>query len=131
LNENDYYKYMEFVIFSSYLVFTFLAIQIWCLWKDIDKTNLKMMTFISESFFRKNCIYVFLFSIFFMIRQFSEAITLPNASLFFEFFDMLAFVSIVLFAKQWYFALKTCPNKKSLPLELTKMGSKREESYRL
>ncbi len=89
------------------------------MWKDIDKADVKIMTFINEPFFRKNCIYVFSFSIFFMIRQFSDAITLPNADLYMEFFDMLAFVSIVLFANQWYIALKTCPHKKSLPEELT------------
>ena len=107
---------MEFVAFSSYLVFIFLAIQIWYLWKDIDKTNLEIMTFINESFFRKNCIYVFSFSIFFMVHQFSNDPS--NPGLIFEFFDMLAFVSIVLFAYQWYVALRSCPNKKSLPNEL-------------
>ncbi len=119
LNENDIYKFMEFIIFLSYLTFIFLSVQIWYLWKDIDKTDLKLMTFFSESFFKKNCFYVFSFSIFFIIRQFSDAITLPNAGLYLKFFDMLAFVSIVLFAKQWYTALKTCTHKKSLPMELT------------
>ncbi len=119
MNENDIYKYMEFIIFSCYLIFTFLAVQIWYLWKDIDKTDLKIMTFFSESFFKKNCFYVFSFSIFFMIREFSDAIILPNAGLYLKFFDMLAFVSIVLFAKQWHIALKTCTHKKSLPEELT------------
>ncbi len=119
LSEYNIHKFMEFIIASLYLIFTFLAIQIWYLWKDINRADLKIMTFINESFFKKNCFYVFSFSIFFLIRQFADAIILPNADLYLEFFDMLAFVSIVLFAKQWYNALKACPHKKSLPKELT------------
>ncbi len=112
------YKLMEFLIFSSYLILIFLSIQIWFMWKDIDKNELEIKTFINESFFKKNCFYVFSFSIFFMIPEFFEGEGAPN-SIFFEVFEMLGFMSIVLFAYDWYNVLKTCASKKSLPLELT------------
>jgi ABC-type anion transport system duplicated permease subunit len=37
----------------------------------------------------------------------------------FEFLEMLALISLVLFARDWYTVLKTCAHKKSLPQELT------------
>lgn len=119
MNEYAINKYIEFIIFSLYLIFIFLAIQIWLLWKDIDKKELKITTFINESFFKKNCAYVFSFSMFFLIHEFLEGITLPNAMIYFEFFEILALISLVLFAYEWYGVLKACTRKKSLPRELT------------
>lgn len=110
---------MEFIIFSLYLIFIFLSIQIWLTWRDVDKNELKINTFVSESFFKKNYAYVFSFSMFFMIHEFLEGITLTNATLYFEFFEILALITLVLFAYDWYGVLKTCTHRKSLPQELT------------
>ncbi len=118
MNEYNIYKYIEFIIFISYLVFIFLSIQIWLLWKDIDKTDLNIRSFVTDFFFKRNFVYVFSFSIFFMIHEFLEAFALPNAMLYFEFFEMLALFSLLLFAYDWYSVLKTCANKRSLPQEL-------------
>ncbi len=118
VDEDIIYKFMEFIIFSSYLIFIFLSVQIWYLWKDIDKKELKLHTFINEDFYIKNCVYVFFFTLLFMIHEFYDEITMHNLILYFKFFDMLAFVSVSLFAYHWYNALKTCPNRKSLPREL-------------
>ncbi len=104
------YDIREFIIFSLYLIFIFLAVQIWLLWKDVDKNELKI-SFSSESFFKKNCAYVFSFSVFFMIHKFVESAS------FFEFFEILALISLVLFANQWYGMLRTCTHKKP-PREL-------------
>jgi hypothetical protein len=101
------------------LVFIFLAVQIWLLWRDIDKSELKITTFVNESFFKKNCAYVFSFSIFFILHEFFEGITLPGAVLYFEFFEVLALVSLVLFAYGWYGVLKAGTRKKPLHRELT------------
>ncbi len=119
MNEFTLYKFLEFVIFSLYLVFVFLAIQIWFLWKDLDKDELKLNVFINESFFKKNCIYVFSFSVFFMIHEFLEGSGLPNSMIYFEFLEMLGFFCIVLFAYDWYVVLRSSVIKKPLPLELT------------
>ncbi len=119
MNEFTTYKIIEFIIFSLYLIFIFLAIQIWFLWKDIDKNELKVTTFINESFFKKNCFYVFSFTVFFIIHELLEGTGLPNAAVYFEFLEMLGFSSIVLLTYDWYSILKTATNKKSLPLELT------------
>lgn len=119
MNAYDIYKYIEFIIFSLYLVFIFISIQILFLWKDIDKKKLQIKNFINDSFFKKNFIYVFLFGLFFLIHEFFEGLNLPDSMIFFEFLEMLALISLVLFARDWYAVLKTCAHKKSLPQELT------------
>jgi len=119
LNEYDIYKIIEFIIFSLYLAFIFLSIHIWLLWRDIDKNKLNVKVFVSEPFFKKNCLYVLSFSVFFMIHEIIEGTSLPNAMVYFEFFEMLGFISIVLFSYDWYAILKTSASKKSLPQELT------------
>ena len=121
MNAYDIYKLIEFVIFSLYLIFIFLSIQIWFLWKDIDKEKLQIKTFVNEPFFKRNCIYVLFFTIFFIIHEFIEGTNIPNAVIYFEFFEMLGFISIALFSYEWYAMVKTCAYKKSLPQELTNL----------
>lgn len=121
MNEYNIYKYMEFLIFALYLVFIFLAIQIWFLWKDIDREKLQIKTLVNESFFKRNFIYVLSFSVFFMVHEAIEGTSLPNAMIYFEFFETLALISLVLFARNWYAVLKACAYKKSLPCELTNL----------
>ena len=111
------YDVIEFMIFSLYLIFVFLSVQIWLLWKDVDKNELKV-SFASESFFKKNCAYVFSFSVFFMVHKFVEGTSMVS----FGFFEMLALASLVLFAHQWYGMLKTCTHKRSMPGELTRFS---------
>ena len=117
--EYDILEYINFILFPLYLIFIFLSIQIWLLWKDIDKNELEIKTFIDEPFFKKNFTYMFSFSIFFMIHEFSGGTTLPNALVYSEFSGMLALISLVLFAYEWYGMLRTIAPKKSLPRELT------------
>lgn len=112
MSDYDISKYIEFITFSSYLIFIFLSVQIWLLWKDADKNELKL-GFVSEAFFRKNCAYLFSFSLFSMVHFFEEA----ASSTFYNVLEMLAIVSLVLFAYSWHNALKACA-KKSLPGEL-------------
>ncbi len=107
------------MIFTIYLIFLFLSIQIWFLFRDIDKDKLKPEIFVNESFFKKNFAYVFLVSIFFMIHEFLEGTNLPAAQLFFEFFEMLAILCLSLFAYEWYRILKAYSNKTSLLQELS------------
>lgn len=110
---------MEFFIFTLYLIFIFLLVQIWFLWKDVEKNEVILKSFVSESFFRKNCIYIFLFSAFFMVHEFIEAFNLPNTIIYFEFFEMMAILTLVLFAHNWHIALRSCVHKKSTLYELT------------
>ncbi len=118
MDRYNIYGFIDFIIASSYLIFIFLSIQIWFLWKDIDKNELKLKKFFSDTFFKKNCIYLFSFSIFFITHKFFEEISLPNSMIYHQFFEMLSLISILLFTYQWYTALKTCASKKSLPQEL-------------
>jgi len=113
---NDYtlYKYMEFFIFLIYLIFIYILVQIWFLWKDIEKNDLFLRSLVKESFFRKNCVYVFLFSSFFIIHEFFEGLEIPNSMIFFEFLEMMAILTLLLFAYNWYAALKPFANKKSM-----------------
>ena len=119
MNEYTIYKYMEFFIFSIYLIFIYLFVQIWFLWKDIEKNEFFLKSLTKESFFRKNCVYVFLFSSFFIMHEFFEGLNLegfkiPNSILFFEFLEMIAIVTLFLFAYNWYIALKPFAKKKKL-----------------
>jgi hypothetical protein len=94
-----------------------LIIQIWFLWNDLDKNELKVKI-VSDSFFKRICIYVFLASIFFMIHEVTEGTSLPNAAVYFEFFELVAYISILLFTYEWFLILKVSTNKRSLPQEL-------------
>src|SRR5659263_494786 len=85
------YGIIDYIIFPLYLIFVFLSIQIWFLWKDIDKEKFKFRLLVSQSFFRKNSVYVFSFSTFFMLREFEFIETYSGI------FDMMALISIVLF----------------------------------
>lgn len=105
------YTVVEYVVFALYLVFIFLSVQIWFLWKDINKDKLELRHFASESFFRKNSIYVFSFSTFLLIRDFEF---INEAS---GIFDMMALISILLFTYSWYSTLKPYANRKTLPRE--------------
>lgn len=118
LDQFTLYKFIEFLIFSLYLVFIFLSIQIWFLWKDVNKDEFKINAFINESFFKKNCIYVFSFSVFFMGHEILEGTSLPNAFIYFELLEMMGFGCIVLFAYDWYSALRLSVHKKTHPHEL-------------
>lgn len=115
----DVYSIIESVIFLLYLVFIFLSIQTWLLWRDIDKNKLKEKTFLDDSFFNKSIFYIFSLGMFFMLHEFIEGTDLPNAAIYFEFFEMLALSSLVSFAYVWYAVLRTCADKTSLLQELT------------
>lgn len=108
------YRVIEYVIFSLYLVFVFLSVQICLLWKDINKNELKFKCIADETFFLKNSFYIFSFSSFFLIREF-EFIN----DIYSVFFDMMALISIVLFTYNWYSTLKPYANRKFLPREFT------------
>ena len=114
MNEYTLYKYMEFFIISAYLIFIYLLVQIWFLWKDIEKNDLFLKSLVQESFFRKNCLYVFLFSSFFIIHEFLEGLEIPNTMVFFEFLEIIAIIILVLFAHNWYKTLKPFAKKKKL-----------------
>ncbi len=114
--DTDYYIYAEPFIVSLYLIFIFLSIQIWFLWKDIDKNELKIKSFFTDSFFKKNCIYVYIFSVFFIIHGFFDKATTPVEYL--KLLGVLTLISLVMFTYDWYSILRTCVSKKSLPKEL-------------
>ncbi len=124
MNEYTLYKYLELLIIPSYLILIFLFVQIWLLWKNIDKSELVLKSLVNEHFFKKNCIYVFFFSIFFMIHEILEGTTLPDKAVFFEFFELLSLIFLVLFAYNWRGVLRSCVSKKDLPIELTNPSEK-------
>ncbi len=105
------YMVIEYVVFTLYLVFIFLSVQIWFLWKDINKDKLEFRHFSTESFFKKNSIYVFSFSSLLIIREFEF---INDA---YGIFDILALISILLFTYSWYSTLKPYANRKTLPRE--------------
>jgi hypothetical protein len=104
LDKISIYKYIEFIIFMLYLIFIFISIQIWMMWKDIDKDEWKSI--VEESFLKKNLILIFSATIFFIIHEFLESSAIPNAQVIFEFSEVLALVSLVGLFHFWYNVLK-------------------------
>jgi hypothetical protein len=125
INEYTIYKYIEFSIFALYLVLIFLFVQIWFSWKDIDKKELMLKSIVDESFFKKNCVYIFLFTFLPLVHEILEGTSIPNIIVFLEFFEFLALIALVLFVYNWYNVLKTCANKKSFLKELA--GSSKDQ----
>lgn len=114
--ETNYYIYVEPFIISLYLVFIFLSVQIWFLWKDIDKSELDLKSFFNDSFFTRNCIYVYSFSTFFFIHGFFYETTVPDV--YFNALEVLTLCGLVLFTYDWYSVLEPCATRRSLPQEL-------------
>ena len=114
--DTEYYIYAEPFIIMLYLVFTFLSIQIWFLWKDIDMSELDLRSFINDSFFTRNCIYVYCFSMFFFGNSFFYGTGVPDV--YFKALKVLALFGLVLFTYDWYSLLEPCATRKSLPQEL-------------
>lgn len=112
MDEHLINKYIEFFILASYLALIFLFVQIWFLWKDVDKSELLLNSFVNESFFKKNCVYVFSFSIFFMLHEFLEGIKINDV--YFKFFELFGVISLVLFAYSWHNVLRKFAHKKSI-----------------
>lgn len=119
MNEDIIYKFINFINNSIYLTFVFITIQISLLWNDVDKSKLKFETSFNNTFFQKNSVYVFSFSLFFIIREFFERIMLQDVIIYFRLFHTLALICLFLFSFEWYRMLKKCASKKPLPLELT------------
>ena len=111
------HKYIEAFTFYLYLIFIFLLVQIWFLWKDVDKSEARIKLFFNDSFFKKNYAFVSFFSILFIINVALDDISLPDTYL--NTLKMLAPLGLVLLAYQWYYVLEKCASKKSLPQELT------------
>lgn len=111
MNAVTIYEYIEFIVFTLYLIFIFLSIQVWLLLKDIDMDEWKLNPFVNASFFKTNLVYVFSASVFLIFHQIFEDISLPNNALIFEFFEALAVLSLVLLVSSWYNKLKPSAHK--------------------
>ncbi len=108
------YKYIEFFMFTLYLLFIFILAQIWFLWKDVEKNETFFRSIVNESFFKKNCIYIFFISTLFMTHEFFEGMNIPGTMIYFEILELFAVIILVVFAYNWYIILKSCVPKKSI-----------------
>jgi len=115
-NSNEYiiYKFIEPLIYASYLFFVFLSIQILFLLNDIDKKIVNSI--ITGSFLRKNCLYLLSLTVFFILFDLAGDIKQFDAA--FGIFEILAPVTLLLASYEWYCKLRPCVNK-LLPEELT------------
>lgn len=114
--DKEYYVYIEPFIAMLYLVFIYLSIQIWLIWKDIDMTELNHKSLINDSFFARSCIYVYCLIMFYLINGFFNGTAVPD--LYFKTFEVLALCGLVLFTYDWYSVLEPCAARKSPPQEL-------------
>ena len=114
MNEYIIYKYLEFLIFAIYFIMIFLSVQIWLIWQNIDKNELRSRIFITDPFIRNNFIIIFFVSIFFIIHEFLEETKLVNSYLVFEFSELIGFILILYNTYMWYSILKTCVIKQPI-----------------
>lgn len=114
MNEYIIYKYLEFLILSVYLIMIFLSVQIWLIWQNIDKNELRSSVFITAPFIKTNFIIVFLVSIFFIMHEFIEETKLSNSYLIFEFSELMGFILFLYITYKWYSILKTCVIKQPI-----------------
>ena len=112
MDEYALYRAMEYVIFGSYLVFIFLSVQIWFLWRDMDKDEKTLKLSVNEVIFKKSFFYVSALSLFFFLHEFLEGTGMQNIMLYFELLEMLGFIFLILFAYEWYSVLKRSPRRK-------------------
>ncbi len=111
---------------SLYLIFIYLSVQIWFVWKDLDLNELKKSSFFSESFFIKNCIYVYSFSLFIIAHAFLDETALSVT--YFKVLEVLTLSGLVLFTYDWYSILSMYASKKTIPLELIDFHSVSKKS---
>jgi len=114
---NEYFEYTDSIIFALYLIFIFLAVQIWLIWKDIDKNELRLKI-LDGFFFKKNCVFVFSLSLFFIVPEFIKEMNIP---FILELFNIVALTTLVLFTYEWYKLLSSSSHRKSMPHELFKI----------
>jgi hypothetical protein len=111
---NDLFRYTDSIIFALYLIFIFLAVQIWFIWNDIDKNELKLKI-MDGFFFKKNCVFMFSLSLFFIVPEFINEMNIPYIM---ELFNIVALTTLVLFTYEWHNLLSSSSHRKSLPHEL-------------
>ncbi len=111
MDGNTSYKYMEFIIFSLYLLFVYLSAQMLFMWVDVDKVKLKSRIFEQGTFLRNSIIFIFLAGLFFIFHELIEE-TIPRSYLNLEFLELLTFVFIEVFMYKWYLNLKSCTSRK-------------------
>lgn len=107
-------KFIESFIFISYLFFLFLSIQIFFLWKDVDKNTKELI--VTDSFVKRNCLYALFLSLIVIIFSFFQSII--QFDTYFGMLKMLAPAILVVFSYEWYIRLRPRVSK-LLPLELT------------
>lgn len=110
MDEYAAYNYIELLMISLYLVFVFLSVQIYFIWIDVDKKELRSKISDDESILKNSIIIVFFIGVFFIIHEFVEG-TNPSYLLF-ELFELSGFICVLLFIYNWYLTLKTCAHKK-------------------
>ena len=113
MDEYALYTAMEYAIFGSYLIFVFLSVQIWLLWKDMDKGDKSLKLSVNNATFTRSFLYISALSLFFFIHEYLEGTGMRNIMLFFEMFEMLGFFCLILFAYEWYRVLKRSPRENS------------------
>jgi len=104
------YKYIEFLMVSLYLILVFLSIQIFFMWIDVDKSELRSKISANESILKNSIITIFFIGTLLIINEFIEGTKQPY--LIIELFDLMSFVFVVYFVYNWHLTLKACSHKK-------------------
>ena len=104
------YKYIEFLMVSLYLILVFLSIQIFFMWIDVDKSELRSKISSNEPILKNSIITVFFIGTLLIINEFIEGTKQPY--LIIELFDLMSFICVLYFVYNWHLTLKACSHKK-------------------
>jgi hypothetical protein len=111
---NRYFKqflYLKKVLnYRLYLMLVFLSVQIFFMWIDVDKSELRSKISSNESILKNSIITVFFIGTFLIIHKFIEGTKQPY--LIIELFDLIGFIFVVYFVYNWHLTLKACSYKK-------------------
>jgi len=115
IDDHTLFRIIEGIIIILILVAVFLGIQITLTWKFLKKDEADQDEIISNkgSFYR-NTIFIFMAGFFMLIHEFLEGLG-ENAidSTTYKFFELMAFLGLVLFMNEWLKILRKLKRKQA------------------
>lgn len=115
IDDHTLFKIVEGIIIILILVAIYLGIQITLTWKFLKKDEADHDEIISNkgSFYR-NTIFIFMAGFFMLIHEFLEGLG-ENAidPTTYKFFELMAFLGLVLFMNEWLKLLRTLRRKQA------------------
>lgn len=112
IDDHTLFRIIEGIIIILILVAVFLGIQITLTWKFLKKDEADHDEIISnKGSFYKNTIFIFMAGFFMLIHEFLESGENPIDPTTYKFFELMAFLGLVLFMNEWLKILRNLRRK--------------------